>query len=288
MATKLMDVHWMTADTLINASRLFIEYWKLRRDKFKDTKAPERIEQIIIEIKQEEAKGPKLLEPGDVENRIISALEPADAAIIKSDLELLNLLVLPSPNIDMFDYWGMLNQLVAGLKMFAIEKRIFDLRGSGTDVGQAIPLERTTKQIISDVRAKHLAIAFQRESVDGVRVHVGLASGLVGFPLRVVVFAGFDYYSGIAGYSGTNVEVHQAVYGIECGQRPHWLKFSLIQGDAHFRREYEFMLTGSDFLDIANALRDDIHAFALELNADERKITPLFQQIQSFTKLAGN
>src|SRR5579883_1554822 len=101
-------------DQWVNILKFVLETIKFgteRHDRWKDKKAPKKVEEILTRAESD----PKTLDARELERSIDNALEPEDAATIKGQLELVSLLLVPGPNMDAFDYWGKLEQLVRGL-----------------------------------------------------------------------------------------------------------------------------------------------------------------------------
>ncbi len=92
MGRPVTDAH-ITPELILSGLRLLVEGYKLARDRFKDKKTPDRVEEVIIEAEQ--AK-PETVDASEIERRVAEALDPSDAAIVKGDMELLSLLLLPA------------------------------------------------------------------------------------------------------------------------------------------------------------------------------------------------
>src|SRR5262245_38138479 len=118
----MIDPHF-SPELALNGLRLLLEGYKVFRDRFKDKKTPDHVEEILVQAEKSPEKA------AEIEQTLTKALEPCDAAIVKGDLELLSLLVHPTPHMDAFDYWSQLTKLVAGLHTYAVKNRLFELRG---------------------------------------------------------------------------------------------------------------------------------------------------------------
>jgi hypothetical protein len=266
-----------SSEFYINALRFLLEGYKVARDRFKDKKTPEHVEDIVV--KAEKSQSPA---SADIE-RGIDRLEPGDAAIVKADLQLMSLLTLPAPTLDSFDYWGKLTQLVNGLQIYARNNRLFELRGQKVRrFGEFLSLPRTSKVILPREHAREMAIPSRSERVKRVESSALLRKEGAEFPIVVFVGVEFDQFSSM----GDSWQAGDAEYFmIEPGQQRHWLRFVRDNGhQPHFEPSYEYRLEASDFIDIAQALNNDIREYATEVNADERKIEPLFTAIDAFTK----
>ncbi len=274
------DAH-LSPELIISSLRLLVEVYKLGRDKFKDKKTPDRVEEIVIRV---ENAPPNSVNAAEIERRITDALDPGDAAIVKGDLELLSLLMLPSPALEAFDYWGKLTVLIDGLQAYAREKRLFELRGyNRPQFGQVLQLPKTGGCILPQKHAADLCIPYQREGLKHAEGLALLRKEGQGLPIEVGVGAEFYQYSSMGGHPG--VEFDSCFYHVGPGQQRHWLKFDRAQwGSAHFGRAYEYMLGASDFVAIVQALKDDISDYAIAAQADEQKIGPLFAAIDAFAK----
>ena len=279
-------IEHLSPEFVVSSLRLLVESYKLARERFKDKKTPEHVEEIIITIREERNKQ-KNVDMDQVERLLTSKLEASDAAVVKSDLQLLNLLVLASPDPEMFDYWGMLTTLVAAIHKFAVEHRIFELRGVQGTLGEVLKLERTSKAILEKKTLRDFGVPGPRLSVHDVEAVVALVREADGLPLRMIIAATFEYYSG-GGYGSTSKEYYDGLFAIESGPRPHWLKFRRIDNQYRLSEGLQFMLTASHFKAIVEALRDDIHSYAQQLKSDEQLIAPLFEQIQAFSKNIAN
>jgi hypothetical protein len=269
----------LTPELIVSSLRFLLESYKLGRERFKDKKAPEDIEKIVTRAERAE---PKTLDAADLDRSITDALGPEDAAIVKGDLELLSLLILPAPKLDAFDYWGMLTRLIDGLHSYAIEKRLFELRGrNDRRFGQVLHLGNTGTKLLPDDEAKRLPIPFDREGLKRATGMAILKKDKTGFPIIVGVFAEFYQYSPVGGTPG--VKPDMSFYEVGPGQQRHWLKFKAVnQYEAHFHSGLEYMLEASDLFQIVQALHEDIHGYATAVNADEQKIGPLTAAIDAF------
>jgi hypothetical protein len=87
-------------DLVVSSLRLLVDIYKLASDRFKDKKTPERIEEIVVRAEQ---ASPRTADKAEIERSIAEALDPGDAAIVKSDLELLSLLLVRAPALEAFD-----------------------------------------------------------------------------------------------------------------------------------------------------------------------------------------
>lgn len=275
----MTDAH-ITPELILSGLRLLVEGYKLARDRFKDKKTPDRVEEVIIEAEQ--AK-PETVDASEIERRVAEALDPSDAAIVKGDMELLSLLLLPAPKLEAFDYWSMLDRLVGGLRVYAEEKRLFELRGKKFSFGQGLLLCRTGPCILPSELAGEFAVPHRMQALKDAEAIAFLQKDARNFPIIVAVKANFYQYSSIGGTPG--VESDSCFYDVMPGQQRHWLKFDRGQRySAHFGQASEYMLSASDFASICAALRDDIQEYAAEIQADQQKIGPLFAAIDAFAK----
>jgi hypothetical protein len=252
-------------ELVVSSLRLLVDIYKLARDRFKDKKTPDRVEEIVIRAEQN-----KNLDAKQIEESITKTLDADDAAIVKSDLELLSLLITPAPSLDAFDYWGKLTQLVHGLQAFAERNRLFELRGVNHNIlGASLYLEKTSGQILPKKVAKNLPEPNRSQRMDRVECMAILQRKPQDFPIRMIVGARFEEFD----HFGSS---HHAVYEISQGQQKHWLRFFLNTTHTYFHENYEYRLEAADMISISNALRDDIRDYAAEIQADEQKIGPLF------------
>lgn len=270
----------LSPELVMSGLRLLLEGYKVGRERFKDKKTPDRVEEIVTRVE----KSPQQADTREIERNLTETLDPTDAAIVKSDLELLNLLMHPAPSLDAFDYWGKLSQLVAGLQAFANKNRLFELRGEKRhDLGEVIRLPRSGECILPERISPSVAIPYSRESVRDVTPLALLCKSTSDFPILLLVRARFNEYSPIGGPPG--VVSDDCYFDIEAGQQRHWLKFDRGRRyTSHFLQSAEYRLEASDFMSIVSALRDDISEYAAEVQADEEKIAPLFTQIDQFVK----
>jgi len=277
----MIDVSQIKPDTVISALRLLLDGYKLARDRFKDKKTPDRIEEIVIRAENAE---PKTVSKEDIERSIKEDLEPGDAAIVKGDLDLLSLLLLPAPTLDAFDYWGKLTRLVSGLQSFAKKNRLFELRGADRRIfGVVLNLPRTSKYILPSEHADHLAIPGQMESLRETECIAFMQKETPNFPIQVGVEARFNVYNTMGGPPGERSRY--CFFGVRPGQQRHWLMFDRAPGSASsFMPAYEYMLEAADFIYIVQALRDDIREYATAIQLDEQKIGPLFAAIDAFAE----
>lgn len=267
----------LTPELIISGLRLLMEGYKFGRDQFKDKKTPERVEEILTRAEQEGSVDRK-----QIEDRLTEKLEPADAAIVKNDLQLLSLLLVPVPSLDAFDYWGKLTQLVAGLGTFANKNRLFELRGvNDSRSGEAIFLPKTSKVLLPKDFVFGLAAPYSRQRVAKIDCMVILKKQVQDFPLRVIVGAEFTEYSSF----GTDSSVSDScIYELGPGQQRHWLRVYRPASHTHFVPQDEYRLKAVNFIAIANALRDDLTDCAEEVQTDEQQIAPLFAQIETFAE----
>src|SRR5262249_33331968 len=146
------------------------------------------------------------------------------AAIVKSDLELLSLLVVPSVALEAFDYWGKLAALVSGLHAYAKEKHLFELRGTDTQqLGQVLLLPKTGSAMLPDDHVAALCRPCEREGLKKAKAIGLLKKQGEGFPLDMAVDAEFFRYSSMGGSPG--VELDSETYTVGPGQQRHWLLF---------------------------------------------------------------
>jgi hypothetical protein len=277
-----MDVSQITPETIINGLRLLLDGYKVARDRFKDKKTPDRIEEIVIRAEKAE---PKTVSNEDIERSIKEDLEPSDAAIVRGDLDLLGLLLLPAPTLEAFDYWGKLSRLVAGLQAWATKNRFFELRGSkGPLLGEVLLLPRTAKCILPSKHAVELVVAPERwRTLREADCVAFLQKETQKFPIVVIVEARFNVYSPMGGPPGTRAD--HSVLDIKPGQQPHWLMFDRGDGfHPHFGRNYEYMLEATELITLVQALRDDIREYATAIQLDEEKIASCFAAIDAFTE----
>jgi hypothetical protein len=276
-----MTTH-VTPELIVSCLRLLADGYKLVRDRFKDKKTPENVEEIVIKIDKRH-KGATTIDETEIDHMLTSTLNAEDAALVKSDLELLALLVFPSPALELFDYWGMLGILVTGLHKLAVDLRIFELRGVHGSLGEILKLDKTSKAILRKEELRRFGNPSPRWSLDDVQSFVVLLREGPGLLLRVVVEVTLEYYGG-GGYGDTRRERCSGLFAIERGPKPHWLAFRRLDGNFELHENLHFMLTAAHFKAIVQALRDDIRDYATELKADEELIAPLFKQIDAFKK----
>jgi hypothetical protein len=279
-------LEWSGARTLnsrisCSSLRFLLESYKLGRERFKDKKAPEDIETIVIQAEKAE---PKTIDAADLDRSITEALGPEDAAVVKGDLELLSLLILPAPKLDAFNYWGMLSRLVEGLQAYARDKRLLELRGINQDgFGQVLVLHKAAAEILPKEQAAKLATPYEREGLKQANGIAILRPGGAGFPLVSGVLAEFYQYSSMGGTPG--VKMDMCFFDVSPGQQPHWLKFDRgLRSSGHFKQSHQYMLEAAVFVSIVKALRDDVHDYANQILADEQKIGPLSAAIDAFVK----
>jgi hypothetical protein len=267
----------ISPELFISAVRLLMEAYKFGRDQFKDKKTPERVEEILTRAEMEPGVDRK-----QIEERIAQQLDPEDAAIVTNDLALLSLLVLPSPSLDAFDYWGKLTQLVSGLQAFATKNRLFELSGSSHMIfGESLYLAKTSEVLLPKKYAMAIPAPYERQGLNDVVCAAVLTKDHSDFPIRVVVEATFDQYSDIG---GQYIVSDRCYYYVGQGQQRHWLRFYLHYPQIHFCQDYQYRLDASELIAIVNALRDDIHDFASTIKAEEELIRPLFAQIDAFVE----
>lgn len=268
----------VSPDFYINALRFLLEGYKVARDRFKDKKTPEQVEDIVIRAEKSPSLAAKEIE------RSIDKLDPGDATIVKSDLQLMSLLVVPAPSLDAFDYWGKLTQLAAGLHAFAIKNRLFELRGVKRDPSDELLLPRSGKLILPNELAVKLPVAVgDWERLKDVECLAVLRKEAQDFPIVALVGARFHKYSSMSGDSTVNSD--SCYFSIGPGQQRHWLSFSRPDGYIpHFQRYFEYRLEAVDLISIVRALSDDIREYATAVNADQEKIGSLFTAIDVFAE----
>jgi hypothetical protein len=265
-------------DFYINALRFLLEGYKVARDRFKDKKTPEQVEDIVVQAEKSPSSAVSDIERG------IDRLEPGDAAIVKGDLQLMSLFMVPPPSLDAFDYWGKLSQLVSGLRAFAMKNHLFELRGQVKQgLGEVILLGRSGSCILPENIAAGMPIPYQMQSLKDTVCLALLRKASSEFPITLTVGAQFNEYSPVGGPPSL---VSDACYfDIKPGQQRHWLKFDRCERTtSHFVRYSEYRLEAADLILIANALRDDVRDHAVSIQADEEKIGPLFAAIDAFAK----
>lgn len=271
-------VEHLNPELVVSALRLLMEGYKLARDKFKDKKTPDRVEEIVIRAEKSQPR----LNQAELERSITEALDPSDAEIVKGDLELLSLLVLPAPALDVFDYWGKLTLLVSGLQAYATSHRFFELRGTKDGVlGEVILLPRCGSCILPEKIASGMVTVYKAQKVKDASSLAYLRKAPVGFPIVLLVEARLDDYS----YVPPTVVTHSAYFHVKRGQERYWLRFENHENfGTGFRTTSEYKLAASDLISIVAALRDDIRQYAEEVHAHEQKIAPLFTQIDAFVE----
>jgi len=79
-----MDLH-ASPESIISVLRLLSDWYKLFGGGFRDKKTPEHVEELLVQAE----KNPEKVDQAEIEDRLARVLEPDDAAIVKSDLELL-------------------------------------------------------------------------------------------------------------------------------------------------------------------------------------------------------
>jgi hypothetical protein len=269
----------LTPELIVSSLRFLLESYKLGRDRFKDKKAPEDIEKIVTQAEKAE---PKTIDAADLDRSITETLGPEDAAMVKGDLELLSLLILPAPKLDAFNYWEMLSRLVEGLQAYARDKRLFELRGiNQSGFGQVLVLHKAAAEILPAEQAARLATPYEREGLKQANGIAILRPDGSGFPIVSGVLAEFYQYSSMGGTPG--VKIDMCFFDISPGQQPHWLKFDRgYRSSGHFMQSHQYMLEAADFVSIVKALRDDIHDYANQILADEQTIGPLSAAIDAF------
>lgn len=279
---KATVIEHLTPELVISALRLLIEGYKVGRDRFKDKKTPDRVEEILTRAE----KAPQA-DTKQIERSISEELDPRDAAIVQGDLELLSLLMLPAPSLDAFDYWGKLTQLVAGLQAFAIKNRLFELRGAKRNPwGEVLLLPRSGKLILPDSLAAELTVpANNWERLKDAECLAVLRKEAQDFPVVALIGARFNRYSSMGGDPG--VDSYSCYFEIGYGQQRHWLSFSRPNVyEPHFLKHFEYRLEAADLISIVQALRDDIREYATAVNADEERIHSLFTAIDAFAERA--
>lgn len=262
-----------------------LDGYKLASDRFKDKKTPEELEKIVIKAERSE---PKTLDAAEIDRNLTESLTPEDAAIVKGDLELLSLLVMPAPKLEAFDYWGMLSRLVDGLRTFATENRLFELPGKmEVGFGEVLVLPKTSNHILPKMHAREIPTPHERQGLKHAEGTAFLRKMGPGFPIHVLVGADFYQYDGMGG--PPPVRSDSCFFDIGPGQQRHWLKLDQSQRimSGHFVKWYEYMLEACDLAAIVKGLRDDIHDYASAISADEQKIGPLSAAIEAFVKRAS-
>jgi len=204
----------LTPEFVVSSLRLLLDGYKLARDKFKDKKAPEDIEKIVIRAEKSEPT----IDAAEIERNLTESLTPEDAAVVKGDLELLSLLVMPAPTLDAFDYWGMLSRLVEGLRAFAKKNRLFELRGKEEDgFGQVLILPKTGDHILPKKHAAEFPTPYQREGLKDTESIAFLRKEGSSFPVHVMVGADFYQYSVVGG--PPRVESDSCFFDVGPGQQ---------------------------------------------------------------------
>lgn len=270
----------LTPELVISALRLLIDGYKVGRDRFKDKKTPDRVEEIVTRAE----KAPQA-DTKEIERSLNENLDPSDAVIVRGDLELLSLLMLPAPSLDAFDYWGKLTQLPSGLHAFAIKNRLFELRGAKGDTSdELLLLPRSGKLILPNHLAVKLAVPVgDWEGVRDAECLAVLRKEAQDFPIAAFVGARFNKYSSMGGDPTVNSD--SCYFSIGPGQQRHWLSFSRPDGYIpHFQRYFEYRLEAADLISIVQALSDDIREYATAVNADQEKIGSLFTAIDVFAE----
>lgn len=266
----------VSPELVLNALRFLLEGYKVARDRFKDSKTPDRVEDIVTRAESSPGTDAK-----QIEQSIAQTLNPDDAAIVRSDLELLSLFVFPVPSLDAFDYWGKLTKLVASLRDYARRNRLFELRGEErSGLGQMLWLFKTSKSILPKEFARELGIPGNMQTVKSAECGALLQNADGEFPIKVIVAVHFNQYSSMGGEPG--VRTVEARYGVVAGQQRHWLRFNREAFEYQLRENTEYRLDAEDLIEIVESLRDDIKQYAKEVQADERKIEPLFSAIETF------
>jgi hypothetical protein len=247
---SVIDPH-VSPELAISGLRLLLEGYKVARDRFKDKRTPDRIEEIVVRA---ENASPRRVDKAEIDRSITETLNPDDAAIVKGDLELLSLLMLPAPDLEAFNYWGKLTRLVAGLQTYAAKNRFFELRGFKTrEFGEALRLPRTGKCVLPAVHAAQLAIPGSMERLKETECLALLQKEGRDFPIHVGVEARFNVYSVMGGSPGLRSD--RCSFHVGPGQRPHWLLFDRGQRfNPHFEQSCEYMLEAADFISIVQAL----------------------------------
>jgi hypothetical protein len=266
----------VSPELVINALRFLLEGYKVARDRFKDSKTPDRVEDIVTRAESSPGTDAK-----QIEQSIAQTLNPDDAAIVRSDLELLSLFVFPVPSLDAFDYWGKLTKLVASLRDYARRNRLFELRGEErSGLGQMLWLFKTSRSILPKELARELGIPDNMQAVKSAECAALLQNSDKEFPIKVIVAVYFNQYSSMGGEPG--VRTAEARYGVVPGQQRHWLRFNREESEYQLRATTEYRLDAEDLIEIVESLRDDIKQYAKEVQADEQKIEPLFSAIEAF------
>jgi hypothetical protein len=268
----------LNPELILNGLRFLLDGYKTYRERFKDKKTPDRVEEIVIRAEKETA---------DIE-RSLDALEPSDAAIVRGDLELLSLLISPTPSMDAFDYWGKLTILVEALQRYATDNRLFELRGSKmAKLGEVLALPRSAKIILPAEHARKLAVvSTDRERLKDVYCVALLQKEPQGFPIAIALVAQFNHYESMGGVS---VRETSCRFSISAGQQRHWLMFSRPEDwfMPDFKTHYEYRLGADDLISVAQALREDIGNYVSQVSTDQEKIAPLFFAIDVFASGAA-
>jgi hypothetical protein len=274
----VIEAH-VSPDLIISGLRLLMEGYKLARDRFKDRKTPDRVEEIVVRAE----KTPPISK-AEIEQSITDALDPGDATIVKGDLERLGLLMLQPPSLDAFDYWGKLTKLAAGLQAYAKKNRLFELRGDNKPkVGEVLLLPRSGRFILPNKHAVELAASSHHmEGVKDAECLALLQKDTQEFAIVTLVGARFNEYSAMGGPPGVRSDA--CYFYLAPGQQRHWLRFARRESASHFIQRYEYRLEASNLIAIAQALRDDIRDYAVAVQADEQKIGPLFASVDAFAK----
>lgn len=158
---------------------------------------------------------------------------------------------------------------------------MFDLRGRDAAQVVILDLPRTSEKLLPRERMRPALRPYSRESVGGINsISAVMLNSGTDLPIRVVVIANFETYSGMPG--DVSVEKDFAIYKVSIGQRPHWLRFTLYQSAPHFLESFELMLSGPEFRELIQALRGDMQAYVQELDTDEALMAALFEQIDRF------
>lgn len=283
MFDLLAHLRNLSPDTAINLLRLALELAKYKRDKFKDPRAPERAEKVLTEAERQDHK---TLDVDEIGRRVADALGPEDAEIVQANLELVSLLAAPMPDVDAFDYWGQLTRLVEGLRIYAVQQRLFELRGANKPgMGRALILPRTGSRILPSETAINLAVAFERQSVRKAEGVAWLQEKPQGFPICLAVLVDFNEH-GYGGYGAGSVASDACLFGITVGdQGRHWLGFERSSNcSAHFDRGGQYMLKAPDFAAICGAIKEDIQEHVADVHGNEKSVRPLFNAIDEFVR----
>src|SRR5690348_3543469 len=113
-----------------------------RRSEVANVPDPQRVQELIEEIKQSSRRA---WDNAEFARRIDQKFEPEEAKRVKEDLALFQLFT-EAPNLDRFDYWGLLNRFVSGLQKLATKNHLFRLRGRKVISTSVLDLTRTSEK----------------------------------------------------------------------------------------------------------------------------------------------